>query len=166
MKTVENGLFISIDYTGTLDDGQVFDSSRGRSPLEVEMGAGQVIPGFEDALRGMSLNEKKVFTLQPDQAYGLRNEDLTHTFARSELPADMDPEIGQAISLETPDGQQVPAWITAKDEQGMTVDLNHPLAGQALTFSIEITGISPTATREPGCGCGCGSEGGCSSDRC
>ncbi|MFH1154116.1 MAG: peptidylprolyl isomerase [Pseudomonadota bacterium] len=166
MKTAENGLFISIEYTGTLENGEVFDSSKGRQPLEVEMGAGQVIPGFEEAISGMALNEKKVFTVQPEQAYGPRNEEHIHTFSRSELPPEMDPEIGQTIALTTPDGQQIPAWIAGKDEEGLTVDLNHPLAGKALTFSIEITGISETSSQQSGCGCGCESDSSCSSGCC
>jgi peptidylprolyl isomerase len=156
MQRVENGLFISVDYTGTLDNGEVFDSSEGRSPLEVEMGKGQLIKGFEAALVDMALNEKKTFTLTPEEAYGPRDEKRMHRFARADVPPEMDPQVGQAIALTTPDGRQVPARIADVDDDQVTVDLNHPLAGQALTFDIEVVGISPTATQQPaGCGGGC-----------
>jgi peptidylprolyl isomerase len=158
MQTVENGLFISIDYTWKLENGEIFDTNLQGRPLEIEMGQGHVIPGFEEALRGMSLNEKKVFTVQPEDGYGQRNEEYMHTFAMAELPPGIDPEVGQALALTTPDGRQIPAWITARDDQGVTVDMNHPLAGRALTFSIEVTGISRTPVHGSGCGCGCGSD--------
>lgn len=162
MQKVENGLFISVHYTGTLDNGDVFDSSEGRAPLEVEMGKGQLINGFEAALAEMTLNEKKTFTLAPEEAYGLRDDKRLHQFARSDVPPEMDPQAGQAIALTTPDGRQVPARIAKVDDEQITVDLNHPLAGQALTFDIEVVGISPTATQQPaGCGGGCN----CDSDK-
>ena len=156
MQKVENGLFISIHYKGALANGDVFDSSEGRAPLEVEMGRGQLIKGFEAALVDMALNEKKTFTLSPEEAYGLRDEKRMHQFARSDVPPDMDPRVGQAIALTTPDGRQVPARIAMVDDDQVTVDLNHPLAGQSLTFEIEIVGINPTATQQPaGCGGNC-----------
>ncbi len=165
MQKVENGLFISVHYTGTLDNGDVFDSSEGRPPLEIQMGAGQLIKGFEAALADMRLNEKKTFTLSPEEAYGLRDDERMHSFARSDVPPGMDPQVGQAIALTTPDGQQIPARIATVDDEQVTVDLNHPLAGQALTFDIEVVGISPTATQQhAGCGGGCGghtAEPGC-----
>lgn len=156
MQKVANGLFVSVHYKGTLDNGEVFDSSEGRTPLEVQMGAGQLIKGFEAALADMALNEKKTFRLEPDEAYGARDDKRMHSFARSEVPPEMDPKVGQAIALTTPDGRQVPARIAAVDDEQVTVDLNHPLAGQALTFNIEVVGISPTATQShAGCGGGC-----------
>lgn len=174
MEKVENGLFVSVNYTGTLGNGEVFDSSEGREPLEVQMGAGQMIQGFESALMGMSLNEKKTFTLEPEDAYGLRSEEHMHTFSREEVPPEMNPQEGEEILLSTPDGQQIPALIVEANDERVVVDMNHPLAGESLTFDIEIVGISKTATQEPhgGCGCGCGSDesgcdtGGCSSGCC
>lgn len=160
MQKVENGLFISVHYKGTLDDGRVFDTSEGRPPLEVQMGAGQLIQGFEAALADMALNESKIFTLTPEEAYGPRDDKRMHRFARADVPPEMDPQIGQAIALTTPDGKQVPARIAQVDDEQVTVDLNHPLAGQALTFNIEVVGISPTATQQQaGCGgCNCDSD--------
>ena len=165
MKKVENGMFVSVDYKGTLQDGEEFDSSHGRQPIEVQVGAGQVIKGFEEALMGMALNEKKVFTLQPEEAYGQRDETATHTFSRSDVPPDMDPQVGDTIGLHTPDGQQIPARIAEVDTEKVVVDLNHPLAGEALTFEIEVVSISDTPMQAPqdGCGSGCGD---CSSGSC
>jgi peptidylprolyl isomerase len=156
MEKVENGHFVSVHYKGTLQSGEVFDTSEGRHPLEVEMGAGQIIPGFEEALMGMSLNEKKVFTLDPEDAYGQKDESLTHSFPRADVPAEMNPEVGQTLALSSPEGRQFPAMITEVDDEKVVVDLNHPLAGETLTFDIKVVGISATATQDPaGCGSGC-----------
>ena len=156
MEKVENGQFVSVHYKGTLQNGEVFDTSDGRHPLEVQIGEGQIISGFENALMGMSLNEKKVFTLDPEDAYGQKDESLTHSFPRADVPAEINFEVGQTVALCSSDGQQVPALITEMDDEKVVVDLNHPLAGQTLTFDIEVVGISATATQEPaGCGSGC-----------
>mgnify|MGYP001815043617 CR=1 FL=1 len=162
MEKVENGIFVSVDYKGTLEDGQVFDTSHGRQPLEIQMGAGQLIKGFENELMGMALNEKKVFTLAPDDAYGQRDETLSQSFPRSEVPSGMNPQVGMTIGLTTPEGQQVPARIVHLDDEKLTMDLNHPLAGEPLTFEIEVVGISSTPTQKPmSCGSGCDCSSGC-----
>ena len=159
MEHVENGLFVSVAYTGTLENGDIFDTSEGRQPLEVRMGEGHLIKGFEDALLGMTLNEKKVFTIEPEDAYGIRNEDHVHSFSRADIPPEMDPEVGQTVAVTSPEGHQVPCQITAVDEKHVTVDLNHPLAGEALTFDIEVVGISKTPTQQStGCNCEHGSD--------
>lgn len=166
MQKVENGLFVSVDYKGTLDTGEVFDSSEGRQPLEVQVGAGSVIPGFEAALMGMALNERKTVTLAPEEAYGQRDDSRMHDFPRAEVPAGMTPEVGQMLMLSTAQGQQIPAKVHSIDEKNVVFDLNHPLAGQNLTFELEVVGISDTATQaHAGCdsggcgGCDCGGEG-------
>jgi peptidylprolyl isomerase len=156
MQKVETGHFVSVHYKGTLQNGEVFDTSEGRHPLEVQIGAGHIISGFEKALMGMSLNQKKVFTLDPEDAYGQRDDSLTHSFPRADVPAEIKVEVGQTVALSSPEGQQVPAMITEYDDEKVVVDLNHPLAGQTLTFDIEVVGISDTATQDPaGCGSGC-----------
>lgn len=163
MEKVANGLFVSVDYTGTLENGEVFDATQGRRPLEVHMGEGQMIEGFEKELLGMSLNEKKVFTLEPQAAYGQRNEALKQTVAKAEFPPEMSPRVGMIISLQGPQGQPIPASIVEVEGEDVTLDLNHPLAGEALTFEIEVVGISSTQTQvQAGCGCGCD----CSSGEC
>ena len=166
MQKVEKGLFVSVDYKGTLDSGEVFDSSEGRQPLEVQMGSGNVIPGFESALMGMALNESKTVTLTPDEAYGHRDESRMHDFPRSQVPEGMAPEVGQTLMLSTPQGQQIPAKVHGIDDEKITFDLNHPLAGQNLTFELTVVGINPAATQQhAGCdgggctSCDCGGEG-------
>ena len=162
MEKVENGIFVSVDYKGTLENGQVFDTSHGRRPLEIKMGAGQLVKGFENELMGMSLNDKKVFTLAPEDAYGQRDENATHSFPRSEVPPGMNPQVGMTIGLSTPEGRQVPARVVHLDDEKLTMDLNHPLAGESLTFEIEVVGISSTQTQTPmSCGCGCDCSTGC-----
>ena len=159
MDTVVNGAFVSVDYKGTLQNGDVFDSSEGRQPLEIQVGAGRLIAGFENALMDMKLNEKKTFTLEPEEAYGERDDTLTRSFKRADLPPDMDPQVGQAVALTSDNGQQYPAQIIVVDEEKVTVDLNHPLAGQSLTFEVEVVGISDTPTQKhAGCGSGCNCE--------
>ncbi len=158
MQKVENGVFVSVNYTGTLNNGEQFDSSEGRPPLEFKVGDGQMIKGFDSAVVGMSLNEEKTFTLAPEEAYGARNEDHQHEFPRAEIPPEITPEVGQTLALTSPEGQQIPARIVAVDEEKVTFDLNHPLAGQSLTFKIEVVGISDTPTQQPvGCGGDCSS---------
>lgn len=156
MEKVENGLYVSVDYKGTLQNGEVFDSSHGRQPLEVQMGIGQLIAGFENELVGMALNDKKVFTLEPESAYGQRDESLIRDFARADLPSEMEPKVGMMLTLQSPEGQQMPAKITHLDDEKLSVDLNHPLAGESLTFEIEVVGISDSSTQSHGdCGSGC-----------
>jgi peptidylprolyl isomerase len=168
MEKVTNGTYVSVDYKGTLDGGDVFDTSHGRQPIEIQMGAGQLIKGFEAALSDMELNEKKSFVLSPEEAYGQRDDSLTRDFPRKDAPEGMDPKVGQTVVLNSPEGQQIPAQITQADDEKITVDLNHPLAGKTLHFDIEVVGISATPTQQAaGCGggCDCASDG-CGSDGC
>jgi peptidylprolyl isomerase len=162
VEKVENGMFVSVDYKGSLENGEVFDSSHGRQPLEIQMGAGQLIKGFEKELLGMAVNEKKVFTLEPKDAYGQKDENLTQSFPRSEAPPELNPKVGMTVGLYTPEGRQVPARIIHVDDKTLTIDLNHPLAGESLTFEIEVKGISNTPTQaSTACGSGCDCSSGC-----
>ncbi len=170
MEKAANGKFVSVEYTGTLQNGEVFDSSKGRQPLEVHMGAGQMIPGFEKALQGMALNEKKTFTLSPDEAYGERDESCTQSIDRKEVPPGFTPEVGMTVGLSAPTGQQIPAQITEVTDEKITLDLNHPLAGESLVFDVEVVGISDTPTQvsacSGGCASGCDTDSGCGSSGC
>ena len=167
METVEHGMYVRVDYTGTLENGEVFDSSNGCRPIEVQIGAGQLIEGFEKALMGMSLNEKKSFTIEADEAYGQRDERLTHTFDRADVPAEIDLTVGRTISLNTPERHNIPARIARVDDKNVTVDMNHPLAGETLNFEIEVMGISSTPTQVgDSCGASCGCSGDCSTGGC
>lgn len=163
MKKVENGMFVSVHYKGTLKNGETFDSSHESQPLEVEIGAGQLIKGFENALMGMTLNEKKTFAIGVEEAYGQRDESLKYSFARGDIPPDMNFEVGQIVRLNSPQGHQIPAQVIEVDDEKVVVDMNHPLAGEALNFEVEIVGISSTPTQEPSacgsaCGCNCSTE--------
>ena len=162
MEKVESGMFVSVDYKGTLQNGEIFDTSSGRQPLEVQIGAGNVIKGFEEALIGMSLNEKKSFTIEPEDAYGQRDETLNRVFARAEVPPEIDLQVGQIVGVYSKEGQQIPARIVQVDDENVTADMNHPLAGEVLHFEIEVVGISSTPTQDPdecGHGCDCSSCG-------
>jgi len=162
MEKVENGLFVSIEYKGTLQGGDVFDTSYGRQPLEVKLGAGQLIKGFEKELMGMSLNDKKTFTLDPEDAYGQRDENLVREIPRADFPSEMNPQVGMTVGLQGLEGHPVPAQIVQLDDDNVTLDLNHPLAGETLTFAIEVVGISNTQTQ---IAAGCGSSCDCSADK-
>jgi peptidylprolyl isomerase len=110
----------------------------------------------------MALNEKKVFTLPPEDAYGPRNADLMQSIPRSEVSPEMDVKVGMIVGLITPEGNQVPARVVQLDDEQLTVDLNHPLAGESLTFEIEVVGISSTPAQESmSCPSGCECSGDC-----
>lgn len=141
MKIIEKDNVVQVHYTGTLADGETFDSSQGREPLKITMGQGQLISGFEDALMGMAVNEKKTFTLEPEQAYGQRDEEAVRAFPRAQIPPEIDVQIGQILALSNSQGEQIPAKVIELDGENVTLDLNHPLAGQSLTFDIEVVGI-------------------------
>ena len=161
MKKVETGHFVKVDYTGKLDNGEVFHTTQNAKPVEIEVGAGRLIKGFEEALVGMEANEKKSFDLTAEEGFGPRDENMMQTFNRADLPNDFQPKIGDVVALSTPQGGQVPAKVKEMDDEKITVDLNHPLAGQALSFDVEIIEINEEST-EPACtpsscggGCAC-----------
>ena len=137
-----NGDVVQVDYTGKLADGTVFDSSAERGPLEFTLGAGQMIPGFEKAVFGMKVGEKKTVTIPVDDAYGPYRDDLVLEVPREKLPSDMTPEVGQQLGVRQPDGRMVMVTITdVSDNNTVTIDVNHPLAGKELTFEIELVKI-------------------------
>jgi peptidylprolyl isomerase len=138
---VENGQKVKIHYTGTLDDGSQFDSSAGRDPLEFEMGAGMVIPGFEKGVQGMEVGEKKSIHIPAAEAYGERREEMIMQFERSQLPEGLEPTVGMGLQMQGPEGQPVPVMITAVDEVSITIDANHQLAGQNLNFELELVEV-------------------------
>ena len=141
MSNAKSGDTVKIHYTGTLDDGTQFDSSQGREPLEFEVGSGQVIPGFDKAVEGMAVGDSKNVRIEPDEAYGPRHEQLVQEVDRSLLPDDLDPREGMTLQSNSPDGQTMQFMVTAVAEETITVDANHPLAGQALSFDIELVEI-------------------------
>ena len=131
---------VKVHYTGTLDDEQVFDSSEGRDPLEFTLGSGEVIPGFEQAVVGMSPGEEKEATLDPEDAYGERRDDLVFSVGRDQLPEELEPERGQRLEMRQGD-QTFPVVITGVSDSEVQLDANHPLAGRELTFRIELVEI-------------------------
>jgi peptidylprolyl isomerase len=141
MSNAKSGDTVKIHYTGTLDDGSQFDSSAGRDPLEFEVGSGQVIPGFDKAVEGMAVGDSKNVRIEPDEAYGQRHEQLVQEVDRSLLPDDLDPREGMTLQSNSPDGQTMQFMVTEVAEETITVDANHPLAGQALSFDIELVEI-------------------------
>jgi len=140
MAQAENGNTVSIHYTGRLDDGNVFDSSRERDPLKFELGSGQVIPGFEDAVLGMEVGEEVTTKIPAAEAYGPRRDDLLIEVPKTQLPEEMEPEVGDV--LEANAGGQVTRVVVAEiEDDTVTVDGNHPLAGRDLTFDIELVAV-------------------------
>ena len=141
MERAKNGDTVRVHYTGTLADGRVFDSSNGGEPMEFTVGAGQVIPGFDDAVTGMQVGEEKSVTIPADSAYGPRRDELMLEVDRSQFPPQVEPEIGQQFRLGQGDQTLV---VTVKDvtDDRVTLDANHPLAGEDLTFSLELVAIS------------------------
>ncbi|WP_406657099.1 peptidylprolyl isomerase [Methanolobus sp. ZRKC2] len=137
--SIKDGDTIKIDYTGTLDDGSVFDcSDNHEKPLEFTVGAGQVIPGFEEAVRGMEEGEEKEFRIEPAEAYGEYNEELAQQVPKNVIRSDMDIQVGMMLLVKTPEGQEIPAKVTEIGDEQVTLDMNHPLAGKALNFNIKI----------------------------
>ena len=142
MSTAKHGDNVSIHYTGTLNDGTEFDSSEGREPLSFEIGSGQIIPGFSDAVEGMAVGESKTVTISSDQAYGDYNPEMVQEVPRSNIPDDIELVEGIALSATGPDGQVIHFKVIAFDDDKVKLDGNHPLAGQELTFALELVEIA------------------------
>ena len=141
MSQAKKGDKVKVHYTGKLHDGTVFDSSVSREPLEFELGAGMMIAGFDAAVNGMSVGAKKTVDIPAEQAYGEKNNDMIVKVAKSQLPADLTPEIGQQLSMQQPNGQAIPVVITKIEEHEIELDANHPLSGKDLIFEIELVEI-------------------------
>lgn len=141
MPEVKEGDRVQVHYTGTLADDTEFDSSSGGDPLEFTVGEGEVIPGFEKAVVGMSPGDEKETQIPVADAYGERNEELVLNVARSELPEDLDPDIGDQLRMRTGDGHEFTVRVAQKKPDGLVLDANHPLAGQELSFQIELAAI-------------------------
>jgi len=142
MPKVKKNDTVKVHYTGKLVSGEEFDTSKGREPLEFTVGSGQIIPGFEEAVEGMEVNEKKTITLSPDQAYGPVHDQLISEIDRSELPEDITPQIGQTLVATAQDGRQTRVQVTEVQPETVTLDANHPLAGKDLVFDIELVEIA------------------------
>ena len=141
MSAAKAGDTVRIHYTGTLEDGTQFDSSAGRDPLEFALGSGQVIPGFDNAVDGMITGEKKSVTIPAEDAYGERQDALVHEVPRSQLPEDIEPEQGMQLQAQHENGQVMRFVVLSVEAETITLDGNHPLAGKALNFDIELVEI-------------------------
>lgn len=142
---VKKGHKVSVEYEGRLESGEVFDSSSHGDhshPLEFEVGSGQVIKGFDDAVMDMKLNEEKEFKIKPEEAYGNQDSNLMKEIPRNVLPKDQNPEEGMSLVMKTKDGHQLQARIAKVTKDTVTLDMNHPLAGKTLIFKIKLVKIN------------------------
>ena len=142
MTQAKTGDTVSIHYTGTLSDGSTFDSSEGREPLEFTIGSGQIIPGLDAALPGMTVGDKKTVEVPADEAYGQPDPNARQAVPRADIPADIPLDIGTRLQVQTPQGQVMPVTVAEVTEEQVILDANHPLAGQDLTFAIELISVS------------------------
>lgn len=161
MATALSGDNVSVHYTGKLDDGTVFDSSRGREPLAFTIGEGMLIPGFEKAVVGMSPGETANVRIPADEAYGPYRQELLSRVPREDFPEEIVPEVGLQLEATGEEGERMLVTITEVDDESILIDGNHPLAGQDLTFAIQLMEIGVEVPK----GC-CGGHGGCGDDGC
>ncbi len=148
MSLVKENDTVKVHYTGKLADGQVFDSSEGKEPIEFTLGQGQLIPGFEKGLINMKLNEKKTVNIPKDEAYGDSREDLIQEVQKTELPEEIKPEVGMGLVSKSQDGREMNLVIAEVKEESIVVDGNHPLAGKDLIFDLEVVEIKETESKE------------------
>jgi peptidylprolyl isomerase len=144
MTQAKNGTQVSVHYKGTLNDGSVFDESNPERPLEFTVGGGQVIPGFDKAVEGMNVGDSKTVTLEADQAYGQHRDELVMKVDRGRVPKELDIEVGQRYQMEKESGEKFKVTVTEVTESSVTLDANHPLAGQDLTFEIKLVDVKGT----------------------
>ncbi|MEP0234650.1 MAG: peptidylprolyl isomerase [Parasphingorhabdus sp.] len=141
MTEVKAGDSVAIHYKGTLSDGTVFDSSEGRDPLQFTVGSGQIIPGLDKALPGMTVGEEKTVNIPSSEAYGAKDPNATQPVPRDQFPTDIPLEVGTQLQVQTPDGQLMTVSIVEVGEENIVLDANHPLAGKDLTFEFSIVSI-------------------------
>jgi len=142
MSQATAGKTVKIHYTVTLENGSQFDSSEGRDPLEFQLGSGQVIPGFDKAVEGMTVGESKTVSIAPEDAYGPRNEQAIQEVPKSALPDDLVPVEGMMLQAQNQNQQPVQLTVTAVGDETITVDANHPLAGKTLNFKISLVEVT------------------------
>jgi len=139
---------VSFHYKLTLDTGDVADSSEGKAPLNFMVGSGQIIPGLEKELLGMSAGEKKIVNVQPEEGYGVKDDRLVQTIERSQIPDSVDLKLGETLRGQSEDGHVVEGVIAAIDGDAVKIDFNHPLADKVLTFDVEIVDIRDASAEE------------------
>ena len=142
MQQVKNGDTIQVHYHGTLASGETFDSSNGRAPLEFEVGSGMVIPGFDNGVLGMTVGEKKTVNIPFMEAYGPKQPEMIVEFPKTQFPPDLNPEMGMALTMNNGQGHQFQVIVVEVKEEVVVLDANHALAGQDLTFDLELVNIN------------------------
>lgn len=145
MEQAKNGDTVTVHYTGKLDSGQVFDTSKDREPVEFTIGQGQVIEGFEEAVVGMSPGEEKTTKVSADKAFGPRVADKVVSLSRDQFPDNVEPEVGQRLRASQPGGKEVSVTVVDVSESTVTLDANHPLAGKDIVFEIQLEAIQGIA---------------------
>lgn len=141
MSVATKGNKVKVHYTGKLKDGTVFDSSENREPLEFTLGDGNMIKGFDTAVQGMELGDNKSVVIPSNEAYGEKRDDMMVDIPIDQVPADIKPEVGMDLSIQNQDGQPMPVKVVEVDSEKITLDANHPLAGQDLVFEIQLVEI-------------------------
>jgi peptidylprolyl isomerase len=139
---VKNGDNVKVHYTGKLKDGSVFDSSRDREPLAFQLGAGQLIPGFEKAVVGMEVGDSTSVEIPPKDAYGDRNPEMIIEVSKQQVPPDLNPQVGQTLQVQQGNGQVANVVVHEVKSESIVLDANHPLAGKDLVFDIELVSVS------------------------
>lgn len=142
MSKAKDGDTVKVHYTGTLENGEVFDTSKEKEPLEFTLGQGQLIPGFENAVVGLSVGDTTKIDIPSAEAYGEVREDLVINVPKDQLPGDVEPQIGMQLQVNQPDGQPIPVRVTDITDAELKLDANHPLAGKDLTFEIELVNVA------------------------
>jgi peptidylprolyl isomerase len=142
MTQAKKGDKVKVNYKGYLEDGKIFDSSEGKEPLAVTLGSGAVIPGFDAALAGMEVGDKKTVKIPMDQAYGQHNAEMVMQVPKTQVPADLKPEIGDKLQVGGPTGELMTVEVIDIDDEFIVLDANPPLAGKDLTFDLELVAIA------------------------
>lgn len=142
MSDIKSGDKVKVHYTGTLEDGSVFDTSKQREPLEFEVGSGQLIPGFEKAVLELTPGDSTTVKIPCKEAYGESRPEMVVKVEREKVPSDISPEVGMQLQVQQPNGQPLPVVIADVDDSHITLDANHPLAGKDLTFEIELISVN------------------------
>ncbi|MDO5844332.1 MAG: peptidylprolyl isomerase [Methanocorpusculum sp.] len=140
--SVKNGDKIKVNYTGKFEDGTVFDSSEGKEPLEFTVGEGIVVKGFDAAVLGMEIGETKTSVLKPEEAYGLKSDEMVVEIPREEFGADFTANVGEKLLIQLGDGNEIPVEITEINDKIVKLDANHPLAGKTLVFTVTIVEVN------------------------
>lgn len=153
--TISQNKVVSIDYTLTNDAGEVLDSSKGRGPLEFIFGTGQIIPGLEEALSGKTKGDKFNVHIAPENAYGIRYDEMMQEVPKSNFPEGQELEVGMQFHAQSPQGP-ITIVIAKIEGDNVTIDGNHPLAGVALNFDVEVMNVAEMSEKDHSCGCGCG----------